>query len=802
MAEEKIGITLSVDINDFKSALSEAGKAVSTLAGNLKNDLGIALVNVANDENKLKSSTDAAAGELRQQEKVVEGLSGSFKNLSSQLSQVGRNMETKFSGLKDTALKVKDVGTTMGTTFTAAGGAILAGLGLAVNKASNFEQAMADIKAVSGATGDQMSQIATLAKQMGAATKYSSIESAKGIEELIKAGVSLDSIMNGGLKGALDLATAGNLGLADAAEIASTALNAFKSDNLSVTDAANLLAGAANASATDVGELKYGLSAVSAVASGVGLSFKDTSTTLAVFAQNGLKGSDAGTSLKTMLMNLQPTTEAQSKAFEKLGLLTKDGASIFYDANGSIKSMSDIAGILQDKLGGLNDAQRQMALETIFGSDAIRAGNILYKEGAKGVTDMYAAMSNVTAAEVAAEKTNTFKGQLEALNGSFETFQTNIGEALLPIMKILADTIKGLTDWFANLSPEAQKFIAISGALVGVTLVAAGGFAFLAVALGTVATAQWAVILPMMATIGVVLLVIAAVIAITVVIMNNWDTIVSVTKNAWDWIKNITVTVFTSIWDFIKTIWNNVKVVFETMFNAIVTILKAGWEIIKTLFATAFLAVYYVVTGQWDELGKLFSAAFNKIKDILSGTWDEIKRLFTNAFVSIVDGVSSAWDKITSAFSDGWDKVKTWVAGLWNDTKEMGKNLILGMIDGIKNVAGNLINAAKDAVSGAVDGAKKFLGIKSPSRVFMEIGAFTGEGFAVGLDKSQSDVMAATKSMSNSAISAVDTAQGLTTSRVPTSQNQTIILELDGRVIARNTLDYMGGTFRVRGAVT
>ncbi|MGQ7101892.1 phage tail tape measure protein [Escherichia sp. SP-MK] len=131
------------------------------------------------------------------------------------------------------------------------------------------------------------------------------MEAGQGIEELIKAGVSLTDIINGGLEGALNLATAGELELGDAAEIASTALNAFKDDNLSVAQAADLLAGAANASATSVGEMKFGLSMVSAVAAGVGLSFKDTTTALALFAQNGLKGSDAGTSLKTQTSFLQ-----------------------------------------------------------------------------------------------------------------------------------------------------------------------------------------------------------------------------------------------------------------------------------------------------------------------------------------------------------------------------------------------------------------------------------------------------------------------------------------------------------------
>lgn len=108
------------------------------------------------------------------------------------------------------------------------------------------------------------------------------------MEELLKAGLSPATVKAGGLEAALNLATAGGLDLAEAAEIMSTSLNTFKDDGLKASDAANILAGAANASATSVGELKYGIAQVGTVASGLGLSFKDTSTTLATFAQNGL----------------------------------------------------------------------------------------------------------------------------------------------------------------------------------------------------------------------------------------------------------------------------------------------------------------------------------------------------------------------------------------------------------------------------------------------------------------------------------------------------------------------------------
>ncbi|MBG9682588.1 tail tape measure protein, partial [Bacillus thuringiensis] len=441
--------------------------------------------------------------------------------------------------------------------------AIGRGLKSAVEESMNFEQQMANVKAVSGSTGEEMKKLSELAVNMGETTKYSSVQAGQGIEELIKAGVSLTDIINGGLEGALNLATAGELELGEAAEIASTALNAFKADHLSVADAANILSGAANASATDVRELKYGLSASSAVAAGAGMTFKDTATTLAVFAQNGLKGSDAGTSLKTMLMRLNPTTKEAYNQMRDLGLITynaqagydflvKNGiqpasrsvgdieqalegyvmkiegakkwndkcdttfrelatssaflSSKFYDQQGHIQSLENISGTLHESMKDLTDQQRSMALETLFGSDAVRGATILFKEGANGVNSMWDAMSKVTAAEVAATKIDTLKGRLTLLDSAFSTMKKTIGDALAPVVSVFVAGLQKLVDGFNSLPGPVQKAIAITGGIVlaltavatviGVIMGAIGmvvsGIGSLAIAMG-VATAATSV---------------------------------------------------------------------------------------------------------------------------------------------------------------------------------------------------------------------------------------------------------------------------------------------------------------------
>lgn len=330
-------------------------------------------------------------------------------------------------------------------------------IGGAITKSADFEARMSSIKAVTGSSAETMKQFHDAAIKAGADTAFSATEAAEAIEELAKAGVSTKDILNGGLTGALNLATAGELDLKEAAEIASTALNAFKRDNLSVVDAANQLAGAANASATDVHELKYGLSAVAPVASGLGLSFRDTTNALAVFAQNGLKGSDAGTSLKTMLMNLQPQTKAQTNMMRELGIITADGANQFFTAEGKVKSFAEISQVLKSSLSGLTEQQQQQALKTMFGTDAVRAATIAMNEGADGANKMQAEISKVTAAQVAAEKLNNLKGAVEGLSGSFETLQIKLGESVLPLFTTIVKYVDKLVDKFSQ-SQGIQNF--------------------------------------------------------------------------------------------------------------------------------------------------------------------------------------------------------------------------------------------------------------------------------------------------------------------------------------------------------
>ncbi|WP_407568032.1 phage tail tape measure protein [Bacillus subtilis] len=488
----------------------------------------------AQETQELSARMNEATAQLRETQAQLRSTTTQINQQANAWHRMGTQAQESGENLRTVGGNLQSIGSEIATSFGAATLAVGGALGLATKKSMDFEQQMSNVKSVMNPeeANKYSDALTNLAVKLGADTKYSALEAAQGMEELVKAGVTTQDIINGGLSGALSLATAGGLELADAAEIASTALNAFKDDNLSVAQAADILAGAANSSATDVQEMKYGLSMTSAVAAGMGLTFKDTATALAVFAQNGLKGSDAGTSLKTMLSRLVPMTKAQYESMSDLGLVTLDTTEAykrmaekgfkpatkdlgdiydalnkyvaktsgakegtdkfskafdkatrnlgimdnkFFDANGNIRSMTEISGELSKALDGMSAKDKQEALYNIFGSDAIRGALILGKEGSKGFTAMAKAMDKIKAADVAAERMNNLKGRIEELSGAFETAQINIGKALTPVVSALVAVLQKVVDAFNNLSPGMQKFVAITlaatAAILGVVTV-------------------------------------------------------------------------------------------------------------------------------------------------------------------------------------------------------------------------------------------------------------------------------------------------------------------------------------------
>jgi len=427
----------------------------------------------------LEVKLNRARAAMKSTEKQIDNVNDELREQQGLVTMTGdawdKNQEKVKTNVKSMIKELDGLHHAMTGVVLASG----AGLGIAAYQAGSFEQALANVKAVSGATEEDMQKLSEVALDLGENTKYSARQVLSGAEELIKAGVTMEDVIGGSLKASLDLATAGEIDLANAAEIASTALNAFSDDNIDTSRAADILAGAANASATNVSQMQQGLQQSSAASAAAGLSFEETATALATLAQNGLKGSDAGTSLKTMLLRLTPDTKNATEAMRDLGIITGDGVNKFYKANGELKDFNEVVAELHEAMDDLNPQERTKYLKEMFGTDAYRAGAIFFKETANGIEDMNKAMNNVTAAEVAAEKMDTLFGTIEELKSSLQTLGVNVAEDEL---QGLADIVKEITGFVRDMNPEVVAIGLKSAA-------AAGGVGLLATSIAKVSRA-------------------------------------------------------------------------------------------------------------------------------------------------------------------------------------------------------------------------------------------------------------------------------------------------------------------------
>lgn len=331
---------------------------------------------------------------------------------------------------------------------------------------ATFDRSMSKVKATGSEAAGAIDELREAAIKAGADTQYSASEAADAITDLAKAGVSARDILGGGLTGALNLAAAGELEVKEAAEITATALAQFKLQGTQAAHVADLLAAGAGKAMGDVTDLGMALRQGGLVAAQTGLTVEETTAALSAFAQQGLLGSDAGTSLKTMLQRLTPQSKEAQAQFDALGISA-------YDSQGQFVGLANFAGQLKDQMGGLSPEVRNAAMGVMFGNDAVRAANVLYSEGADGIRDWVSTVNDAGfAARQAATLTDNLLGDLERLGGSMETAFIRGGG--------------GVNDWLRGLAQGADKAVDAVGQIPAPMLSAATRMTALAGVAGVV----------------------------------------------------------------------------------------------------------------------------------------------------------------------------------------------------------------------------------------------------------------------------------------------------------------------------
>lgn len=395
---------------------------------------------------------------MAENKNIVIRLMADTASYEAAMTRAGSTAKTVASGMENTGRKSALIASGM----TAAGLAVAAFGVAAVKMAADFDQQMSTVQANTGATSVQMDQLRAAAIEAGASTVYSASDSADAINDLGKAGMSVTDILTGGLSGALNLAASDGMAVGDAAEYMANALSMFHLKGSQASQVADTLAAGAGKAVGNVSDFGEALNNCGAQANSFGMNIQETTGVLALFAQNGTIGAEAGTQLNSMLMKLAAPSAEASNTMKELGISA-------YDAQHHFVGMANFAGQLQKAEKNLTDEQRNQANATIFGSYAIKAANYLYEAGESGVNKWTKAVSESGyAAEQAAAKNNNLKGDLENLSGSMESLMISVGEGAQGPLRKMVQGLDTLVDAFAGLPSGAQQTIVVMASLAGV----------------------------------------------------------------------------------------------------------------------------------------------------------------------------------------------------------------------------------------------------------------------------------------------------------------------------------------------
>lgn len=395
---------------------------------------------------------------MAENKNIVIRLMADTASYEAAMTRAGSTAKTVASGMENTGRKSALIASGM----TAAGLAVAAFGVAAVKMAADFDQQMSTVQANTGATSAQMDQLRAAAIEAGASTVYSASDSADAINDLGKAGMSVTDILTGGLSGALNLAASDGMAVGDAAEYMANALSMFHLKGSQASQVADTLAAGAGKAVGNVSDFGEALNNCGAQANSFGMNIQETTGVLALFAQNGTIGAEAGTQLNSMLMKLAAPSAEASNTMKELGISA-------YDAQDHFVGMANFAGQLQKAEKNLTDEQRNQANATIFGSYAIKAANYLYEAGESGVNKWTKAVSESGyAAEQAAAKNNNLKGDLENLSGSMESLMISVGEGAQGPLRKMVQGLDTMVDAFAGLPSGAQQTIVVMASLAGV----------------------------------------------------------------------------------------------------------------------------------------------------------------------------------------------------------------------------------------------------------------------------------------------------------------------------------------------
>ena len=665
--------------------------------------------------------------------------------------------------------------------------AAVGGLGVAAVKvASDFDSAMSQVAAVSGATGKDLEALRDKAREMGSKTKFSASEAAEAMNYMAMAGWKTGDMLSG-IDGIMNLAAASGEDLATTSDIVTDALTAL---GLSAEDSghfADILAAASSNANTNVSMMGETFKYCAPVAGALGFSAEDTAEAIGLMANAGIKSSQAGTAMRSMMTNLTGEVKFTGAAFGELTVQTTN-------TDGSMRSLGDILADCRAAFAQMSESEKAANAEALVGKNAM-SGFLAVMNAAPGdIEKLNSAINNCdgTAEKMAATMQDNLAGQLTILKSQLEELAISIGEILMPYIRQIVGWIQGLVDWLNSLDEGTKKIIvtvALVAAALGPVLIVIGKVVgaigtimtvvpqiasaisgVIAFVSGTVIPAISAVV----AAIGWVPLAIAAVVAILVVLYNKCEWFRDAVNAIWTQIKEFFVSAWEAICSFftetIPNAWNSLV----SFFQGIPAWWSGLWQSVGDFFSNIWTnmmnnpvltGIVDMIRSLWENLSTTLQGIWNGIKTAASGAWELIKNVVLGPVLLLIDLVTGNFTKLKEDAANIWNNIKNAASNIWNGIKQVVSSLAQGLanhvsilFNGLKNTIANIWTAIKNTASSAWNGLKNLVSSIASNLKQAAVNAF--KGMVSGIRSALSSLGSVVQSGFQSAISFITSLPG------------------------------------------
>jgi len=688
-----------------------------------------------------QANTALANGEISQEQydalqREIAETEAALERLESQAGQSATALQ-KIAATGEDMKKLGGKITDAGEAIMPASAAVTA-LGVAaVKTAADFDTAMSQVAAVSGATGDDLQALRDKAREMGSKTKFSASEAAEAMNYMAMAGWKTADML-GGIEGIMNLAAASGESLAATSDIVTDALTAF---GLTAADSghfADVLAAASSNANTNVSMMGETFKYAAPIAGALGFSVEDTAEAIGLMANAGIKSTQAGTSLRTIMTSLSGEVKICGASIGEVTIATTN-------ADGSMRELSDILTDCRTAFNGLSESEQAAAAETLVGKNAMSGFLALMNAAPADIDKLSNAIANCdgTSQKMADTMQDNLAGQLTILKSALEELAISFGELLMPAIRAIVSAIQGFVDGLNKMGDGTKTVIVTIGLLVaalGPVLIIVGKVISsvgtimtilpkIGPAITAVKTAFGALNTVMAANpIMLVIAAIAALVAAFIYLWNNcegfrefwinlwenikefaiavWEGLKAFFSAAWEAIKSTAVSIFTGIKDFFVSAWEAIKSVFSAAFNIIKSLFTAYFEIYRTIVQTVFNAIKTVISTAWEAIKGVFTTVLNLIKTLVTTHFNVVKTIIQNVMTTIQTVISTVWTAIQTVISTVLTAIQTIFSTIWNAIKSIVtsvvsaiKSFIIGDFEGVRASISSIMSTIQSTIS-------------------------------------------------------------------------------------------------------